>query len=129
LEQLRLRMLAAGTRLRDLLDAQGVGWWLAYAPPPEDWSDEERAAFEAFRQGSAGTPGTDIGGTSLPAGPVSLPPATPELAKQLHVPQAWLQRLLKLLHQQRQLILYGPPGTGKTFIAQHVARHVAGAEG
>ncbi|OAI40077.1 hypothetical protein AYO39_00255 [Actinobacteria bacterium SCGC AG-212-D09] len=131
LDELRLRTLAAGTRLRDLLDAQGVAWWLAYAPPPEDWSAEERAAFEAFRQGapSARTPASEIGGTSLPAGPVSLPPATPELAKQLHVPQAWLQRLLNLLQQQRQLILYGPPGTGKTFIAQHIARHIAGAGG
>jgi 5-methylcytosine-specific restriction enzyme B len=131
LEELRLRILAAGTRLRDLLDAQGLAWWLGRVGAPDDWAPDERAAFEAFRQGAGGAPPRRDG--SVPPPPpspsVALPPASPELARQLHVPQSWLQRLINLLEGQRQVILYGPPGTGKTFIAQHIGRHIADAGG
>ena len=52
LEELRLRMIGAGTPLRDLLDAQGLAWWLTQGPAPEQWDAAERAAFESFRDGS-----------------------------------------------------------------------------
>ncbi|KRC53369.1 MULTISPECIES: AAA family ATPase [unclassified Nocardioides] len=57
---------------------------------------------------------------------VELDAATPELAADLHVSQAWLQECIDLLNDRPQLIFYGPPGTGKTFLAQAIARHVAG---
>ncbi|ACU84411.1 GTPase subunit of restriction endonuclease [Brachybacterium faecium DSM 4810] len=52
--------------------------------------------------------------------------ASPELAEDLHVPQAWLQECIDLLDDRPQLIFYGPPGTGKTFLAQAIAKHIAG---
>ncbi|KAB2813100.1 AAA domain-containing protein [Pimelobacter simplex] len=57
---------------------------------------------------------------------VVLPPATPELAEELHVSQSWLQECIDLLSDRPQLIFYGPPGTGKTYLAQALAMHVAG---
>ena len=57
---------------------------------------------------------------------VELDSATRELAADLHVSQAWLQECIDLLNDRPQLIFYGPPGTGKTFLAQAIARHVAG---
>lgn len=57
---------------------------------------------------------------------VALRDATPELASELHVPQEWLQECIDLLNDRPQLIFYGPPGTGKTYLAQKIAKHVAG---
>ena len=54
-----------------------------------------------------------------------LPDATDELAIKLNVDRAWLQECIELLRDRPQLIFYGPPGTGKTFIAQHLAAHLA----
>ena len=47
-------------------------------------------------------------------------------AEQLNVDRAWLQECIDLLRDRPQMIFYGPPGTGKTFIAQALARHLAG---
>ena len=55
-----------------------------------------------------------------------LPRATDELAKDLHLPTAWLDEYIELLESRRQLIVYGPPGTGKTYVARKIARYVAG---
>jgi len=55
-----------------------------------------------------------------------LPDATEELAGRLNVDRAWLQECVDLLRDRPQLIFYGPPGTGKTYIAQHLAAHLAG---
>ena len=46
----------------------------------------------------------------------------------LLVGRAWLDELVDLLAERRQVILYGPPGTGKTFLAQEVAESLAGRE-
>ncbi|WP_067135656.1 McrB family protein [Microtetraspora malaysiensis] len=60
-----------------------------------------------------------------PAREVTLPDVTAELAAALLVDQEWLQECVDLLGDRPQLILYGPPGTGKTYIAQHLAQHLA----
>lgn len=57
---------------------------------------------------------------------LELPDAPDDLAELLHVERAWLQECIDLLRDRPQLIFYGPPGTGKTYIAQHLARHLAG---
>jgi 5-methylcytosine-specific restriction protein B len=59
---------------------------------------------------------------------IVLPRATDELAAEVHISKDWLDEYIGLLESRRQLIIYGPPGTGKTFVAQKVARHVAGKE-
>jgi hypothetical protein len=128
LEELRLRMLAAGTPLRDLLDAQGIAWWMAMLQAPEDWDQADRAAFEAFQRRTTAAPAvvTTAESSVQPASAdVGLPAVTPALAARLHLPAAWLRRLFDLLGEKQQLILYGPPGTGKTFVAQHIGHHIS----
>jgi 5-methylcytosine-specific restriction protein B len=56
----------------------------------------------------------------------SLRTATDELADDVHMDPAWLQRLIDLLEDRRQIVLYGPPGTGKTFLARKLAHHLTG---
>ena len=131
MEELRLRLLGAGTEIRDLVDAQGIAWWLARVPAPEDWPPEERAAFEGFQKGASAGPaaGDELPPAAAPSAAAGLPSATAELAGKLYVPASWLQRLLDLLADKRQIILYGPPGTGKTYIAQHLADHIATSGG
>lgn len=134
LEELRLRLLAAGVVLRDLLDAQGLVWWLLRNPPPSEWSAADRAAYEAFRgSGPRVTPTVEDTGGSEPSGEVlggeALPPVSDGLATELHLPKDWLQRVLDLLADKKQAILYGPPGTGKTYVAKALARHVVSAGG
>ncbi len=60
------------------------------------------------------------------ARPLTLPDATDDLADELNVDRSWLQECIDLLRDRPQLIFYGPPGTGKTYIAQHLAAHLAG---
>lgn len=54
--------------------------------------------------------------------------ATSALATRLLVDQGWLQEVIELLRDRRQLIFYGPPGTGKTYLAQAIAEHVTDPE-
>ncbi len=48
-----------------------------------------------------------------------------ELADELLLPADWVQRVLELLEDKKQVIFYGPPGTGKTFVARRLARFLA----
>lgn len=56
----------------------------------------------------------------------TLASATEDLAVRLHMDRGWLQELIDLLRARQQVVFYGPPGTGKTYLAQEIARHVAG---
>jgi 5-methylcytosine-specific restriction protein B len=59
-----------------------------------------------------------------PAAAAVLPDVDEALAQELLVDRAWLQDLVGLLRERRQVILYGPPGTGKTFLATRLARNL-----
>ena len=48
------------------------------------------------------------------------------LAKELYLPVDFLQDIETLIREKKQVIFQGPPGTGKTYVAQKVARHLAG---
>ena len=52
------------------------------------------------------------------------------LAAQLYLtePANFLREIDTLLADKKQVIFQGPPGTGKTYVAQQLARHLAGSE-
>lgn len=58
-----------------------------------------------------------------------LPDVSQEIADGLLLPRAWLQDILELLEEKRQLIFFGPPGTGKTYVAQRLAAHITSSGG
>jgi hypothetical protein len=55
---------------------------------------------------------------------VEITPVNAEFAAELFVPPTWLNEIIDLLNDRRQVIFYGPPGTGKTLVAQQLGRHV-----
>lgn len=61
--------------------------------------------------------------------PGGLPHSTHQLAQDLLLDRLWLDEVIDLLEEKRQVVLYGPPGTGKTYLAQALAEHLAGGVG
>ena len=51
-----------------------------------------------------------------------------DLAEELYLPAEFLQDIVALLEDKKQIIFQGPPGTGKTYVAQKLARHLAGRQ-
>ena len=58
----------------------------------------------------------------------TLPEVTQELADGLHMPREELQEFVDILQTRQQVVFYGPPGTGKTYLAQELARFLAGPD-
>ena len=88
--------------LRHRLDAQSVAWAVVTGrvEPPEDRDEPQ-----------------------TPTSPTNLD----ELARQTFLPVSFLEEIEALLTEKRQVIFQGPPGTGKTFIAQKLAKFLAGS--
>ncbi|MCY4087739.1 MAG: AAA family ATPase [Actinomycetia bacterium] len=122
LDEMIERLEERGTELRDRLDAQSIAWWLAEGDPPAEWSEEEQTAFRAWR-GETAPPES-----SLPQGAV-FPAVSAGVADGLYLPQGWLQEIVDLLNQKRQVVFYGPPGTGKTYVAQRLGELVESVGG
>ena len=97
---------ARGVPVRHRLDAQSLVWQVPYE--------------EATARGTEPPP-EDEDAPSEPAG-------LPALADGLHLPVDFLEEIEALLEDKKQVIFQGPPGTGKTFVAQKLARHLAGSE-
>ena len=96
---------ARGVPVRHRLDAQSLVWIVPYlAPKPSDLEQREAEQFE--------------------------PLSTEELAEELLLtePGDFLPKIDMLLAEKKQVIFQGPPGTGKTFVAQKLAKHLAGSE-
>ena len=49
------------------------------------------------------------------------------LANELHLTVEFLENIQMLLNDKRQVVFQGPPGTGKTYVAQKLAKHLAGS--
>ncbi len=58
-----------------------------------------------------------------------LEPLELDSADELFLPIDWLNTIVDLLAEKRQIVFYGPPGTGKTFVAQALADKLGDAEG
>ena len=71
---------------------------------------------------------TDDAASPVALREVRLPDATEELAEELLIDRGWLQECVELLRERPQLVFYGPPGTGKTYLALHLAEHLAGGK-
>jgi DNA polymerase III delta prime subunit len=50
-------------------------------------------------------------------------PSLVDLAGELMVEPEWLERIVDLLEEKRQVIFQGPPGTGKTYVARRLGRY------
>ena len=53
----------------------------------------------------------------------------PTLAASLWLDVEFIENIETLLSDRKQVIFQGPPGTGKTYVAQALAKHLAGLEG
>ena len=96
-----------GLTLRHRLDAQSLVW-LIHRVPHE--TTEEDGPTETQ--------------PPLKAQPSSLQ----GLASDLYLPTDFLAEIETLLEDKRQVIFQGPPGTGKTYVAQRLAKHLAGSD-
>ena len=96
---------ARGVPVRHRLDAQSLVWIIPYlAPKASDLEHREAEQFE--------------------------PLSPEELAEELFLtePGDFLPETATLLNEKRQIIFQGPPGTGKTYVAQKLAKHLAGSD-
>ena len=59
-----------------------------------------------------------------PTAPARLRDVPDQASAELHVTREWLQGLVDLLNDRKQVVLYGPPGTGKTYLAQQLVRRL-----
>ena len=88
-----------GLNLRHRLDAQSVVW--AIKDAADDLEGEEKP---------------------LPQ------PDLQTLAQNVYLPVEFLEEIVTLLGDKKQVIFQGPPGTGKTYVAKELAKHLAGSE-
>ncbi|MCZ7528905.1 MAG: AAA family ATPase [Acidimicrobiia bacterium] len=72
------------------------------------------------RPGPGPGPGPGQAGSGSEASDLGL------VAEKCHLPVDYLEQIVDLLHDKRQIVFYGPPGTGKTFVAQELAAFLAG---
>lgn len=68
----------------------------------------------------------------LGGGPEEEEPSPPDdlqaLADDVYLPVEFLEEIVTLLEDKKQVIFQGPPGTGKTYVAKELAKHLAGSE-
>lgn len=70
--------------------------------------------------------GSQGGESEAPAEPTLTLPDAGSLEEEVLFPTSWLNEVIGLLREKKQVVLYGPPGTGKTFLALSLAEHISG---
>ena len=97
------------SRPSNRLEAQSVLWKNQYYPDPYNTDG----------------PNTDDPTDTQP--PSELP-SMEALAAELWLDVGFLREIATLLEEKLQVIFQGPPGTGKTYVAQKLAKHLAGSD-
>ena len=103
-----------GLELRHPLDAQSVMWAVREARGEETSDDGDQTSDEVDRP-------TDDDGSRHE-------PDLPALAEEVFLPVDFLEGIDTLLKDKKQVIFQGPPGTGKTYVAQKLAKCLAGSK-
>ena len=91
-----------GVELKHRLDAQSVMWQIR-----DDTSDDQ---FEG--EDPEDVPKQDL----------------TNLVEETYLTLEFLENIQLLLEDKKQVIFQGPPGTGKTYVAQALAKHLAGSD-
>ncbi|WP_442874466.1 McrB family protein [Amycolatopsis sp. NBC_00438] len=123
-----------GSPLTDRLEAQSLVWALMTYEPPDQWSESDVVAFRGWRQGSGALPGTTFTAAepkhdSPVSGAASGSAERPlsELAAKLYLDESFLDEMVQLLLEKKQVVFQGSPGTGKTHVARELAAWLTGA--
>ena len=104
---------ARGVPVRHRLDAQSLVWIIP-------WQESETRG--------KGSPPEDDDATEANDWAPAEPADMQALADELHLPMEFLEEIETLLNEKLQVIFQGPPGTGKTYVAQKLAKHLAGSD-
>lgn len=93
-----------------------------------DFYDKDIRQYWKPEQGQRAVENFDAG-ENLTTPPTTSPATVglQSLADQTYLPVSFLKEIESLLAEKRQVIFQGPPGTGKTYVAQKLARHLAGS--
>ncbi|WP_410611077.1 McrB family protein [Amycolatopsis sp. lyj-109] len=121
-----------GKPLADRLEAQSLLWTLMTYDPPVGWTEAEADAFRGWRRGSGAlpvrsapeAPADTTAGSSVPE---AVEQSLSDLAGELYLDELFLERVIQLLNEKKQVIFQGSPGTGKTYIGRKLADWIAGS--
>lgn len=95
----------------------------------QTFTDITEALAEIVRIGAGSPIHAEPATEGADGAPLALRCADDILAAATLLPTAWLDDVISLLEEKRQLVLYGPPGTSKTFLAQELANHLVAHTG
>jgi MoxR-like ATPase len=114
-----------GTELADRHEAQLLVELLTEDDPPEEWSAVEVDGFRAWRSGSGAQP-PDVVQEAATATELAEPERSlTDVAADLYLDEPFLERIIELLEEKKQVIFQGTPGTGKTHVARELANWFA----
>ena len=89
--------------------------------------DAQSAIWQIYSNSRRGSKQDSIKLKDEPEAPSPMPsPQT--LTNEVYLPASFLDNIETLLIDKKQVIFQGPPGTGKTYVAQALAKHLAGSE-
>lgn len=128
LDQVMDAFRRAGIVLADRLEAQSLLWALTTYDPPKQWSQSEAEAFRKWRRGGGALPPV-VQGPAPPGNPVEIDSerSMSDLASDLYLDEPFLDTVVQLLQEKKQVVFQGPPGTGKTYVARALAEWFTGS--